>query len=118
MPANQAYLGLAFLIAPAIVYYFVVNKDFKKSFLYLVTFFGSLFVVRLVVVLFQINLTTMIFGLITLSSVIGILIATSLALYLIGDKFDLKNVAWLAGVVIAASIFAAEMLKSVSMGFV
>jgi len=120
MPANnpQAYLGLLLLVVPAIVYYFVVNKDIKKSFLYLVTFFGSLFAVKLVVTLFNINIPTTIFGLVTLMSVISILIAVSLALYLIGDKFELKSVAWLAGVVIIASMLMAEQLKSVTMGFI
>jgi len=120
MPANnpQAYLGLLLLVVPAIVYYFVVNKDFKKSFLYLVTFFGSLFVIKIITSIFSINVVTMIFDLISLMSVINIIIASSLALYLIGDKFDLKNVAWLAGVVIVGFLIAQKQLTSIGMGII
>jgi hypothetical protein len=37
---------------------------------------------------------------------------------LIGDKFDLKNVAWLAGVVIVGFLIAQKQLTSIGMGII
>lgn len=118
MPANnpQAYIGLLLLIVPAIVYYFVINRDFRKSGLYLVAFFGSQLFIKTITSIFNINFTTQIFNTIMLMSIIIIILATSLALYLIGDKLELKNVGWLAGVMIVAQLVASESLKSTILG--
>ena len=114
MAANDPQmLGLLVLAIPAVVYYFFVNKDVNKSLLYLVAFFGSLFVVK------ALNIGAVIGSLsATIVSYLSVIIATSLALYLAGDKLDLKNVGWLAGVVIAGQLIFPAMLSSAAMGFI
>lgn len=113
-----AYLGLLLLATPAFVYYFVVNKNIKRTSLYLMAFFGSLFVVRLVTQLFSINLGTWALNGVTLMSVVNVVIATLLALFLVGDRVEIKNVAWLAGIVIIGQLISMEALKSVTMGLI
>ena|SRR3990167_8807945 len=119
MPANnpQAYWVLLLLAVPAVVYYFVVNKDIKKSSLYIVTFFGSLFVIKFLANLFNIGSSFTALNTALVMTIVNVIVATLLALFLLGDKLDLKNVGWLAGIVVAAQIIMSETLKSVTMGF-